>query len=131
MSIIKIGPKHNGVAIAFQHDGFEISKDGKYARIKKPRLIIIRDVNIVDHTNVLTITGLSFVKQKDTKTSIYRNIICSGRGRKTIKRFTGEWIALDPNKSVKKLYNIVLDGINYVGQPLTVGGYITYPIKQS
>ena len=123
----KVSPSMNGVRLGFQFDGFEFSPDHKYARIRKPRVVIFRDVNIVDHSNVLEVSGSVILKQKDHKTNVYRNINCSGRGHKIIKRLTGEWIKLDPTKYVRKLYRITLEGIDYAGGPLTVGGYIAYP----
>lgn len=125
--VTKFSPSANGVKIAFQYEGFEYSKDRKYARITKPRVIIVRDVNIVDHTNLLTVSGSLILKQKDHKANLYRNVSCSGRGRKIIKRLTGEWVELDPTKFVRKQFRIVLEGIDYAGQPLVVNGYVSFP----
>lgn len=125
--VTKFSPSVNGIKIAFQYEGFEFSKDGKYARITKPRVIIVRDVNIRDHTNLLTVSGTVIVKQKDQKVNLYRNLSCSGRGRKIIQRLTGEWVALSTEKEVRKQFRIVLDGIDYAGEPLIVSGLISYP----
>lgn len=92
--VTKFSPSVNGIKIAFQYEGFEFSKDGKYARLTKPRVIIIRDVKIVDHKRLLTVSGSVILKQNGHKVNLYPNINCSGRGRKIIKRLTGEWVEL-------------------------------------
>ena len=123
----KFSPSMNGIKIGFQYEGFEFSPDHKYARIRKPRVVIFRDVNIMDHSNILEVSGAVILKQKDHKSNIYRNLSCSGRGKKIIKRMTGEWIELDSTKEVRKLYRVTLTGINWAGGPLEVSGYIAYP----
>lgn len=125
--VTKFSPSLNGIKIAFQYEGFEYSPDRKYARIRKPRVVIIRDIHIDNHTNLLAVSGSVILKQKDHKANLYRNVSCSGNGRKIIKRLTGEWIEIDSEKYIRKHYQISLEGINHAGAPLIVSGYISYP----
>lgn len=125
--VTKFSQSINGVKIAFHYEGFEYSRDRKYARIRKPRVIIFREVNIVNHTNLLEISGTVILKQKGHVINFYRNLSCSGKGRKIIKRLTSVWVALDPSKETRKFFRVNLLGIDHVGEPLTVSGYIAYP----
>lgn len=125
--ITKFSPTVNGVCIAFQYAGFEYSKDCTYARINKPRVLILRDVNIKSHSPLLSVSGHVFLKQKDHKANLYQNINCSGKGKKIIKRLTGEWVAINSTTTVRKQFHIVLEGLDQVGEPLIITGYIPFP----
>lgn len=67
-----------------------------------PCVIIIRDVNIVDHKNLLTVSGSVILKQNGH-------------------------VELSSEKEVRKQFRIILDGIEYAGEPLIVSGFISYP----
>lgn len=128
--ITKTSSSVNGVKLGFQYEGFEFSKDGTKARITKPRVIIIRDVNIVDHVNQLVVSGSIVVMQKGKPTNSYYNINCSGKGKKILKHFTGRWIDLDPDKHVRRMFNVKLNNIEWASQGVSLSGYIAYPTCQ-
>lgn len=125
--ITKFGSSLNGIKIGFQYEGFEFSKDRKYARLRKPRVVIFRDSNIVNHKNLLSVSGTVILRQHGHTVNLYPNINCSGKGRKIIQRLTGEWILLDQTKEIRKQFRIILEGVDLAGNQLVVGGLITYP----
>lgn len=122
--ITKLSSSVNGIQLGFQYEGFEISKDGKYARVTKPRIILISDANAVNHNNILCVSGSVIVKQKDHTINVYRNVRCSGTGKKVIKRLTGEWVLLKAESKTKKA---VYARIDWLDNSIELLRYISYP----
>lgn len=122
--ITKLSPNVNGIQLGFQYEGFEISKDGKYARLTKPRIVLFGDLDSTDHKNVLYVSGSPIVKQKGQTTNIYRNVHCFGKGKKVIKRLAAEWVELKSQGSTRKA---LYANLAWATGQIELLKYISYP----
>lgn len=118
------GTEHNGVRIGVFWDGIEVSTDGSQARITDPRVVIDRDVNIIDSTNNLSVSGGAVTDDSWSNTDV------SGSGSERIRSCVGAWRTLAYGATSTATFSASMSGVDYAGTTLTVSKTITYPARK-
>lgn len=117
------GSKKNGVRLGCFWDGIELSSDGSMARITNGRVRIDRDVNIVDSTNKLSVSGGAVADAS------WSNLNVSGSGEETIKGVGETWVALNYGSTKTATFSASMSGIDYAGGTVSNTETVTYPAR--
>lgn len=117
------GSKKNGVKIGVFWDGIEYNSDQSKARITNGRVRIDRDVNIIDSTNKLSVSGSAVTDAS------WSNLNVSGSGAETIKNVDESWVTLAYGSTTNANFNATMTGVDYADGTLTASDTVTFPAR--
>jgi len=118
----KWSSKKNGVRVGVAYDDIKvtIADNEVYAKLTNPRVLIDRDVNIVDTANRFEVTGGAVVDVTKTNQNV------SGSGQKTVFTVTAQKRPMKATTHTAH-FKVVAKNIDYAGSDLTADMTITFP----